>query len=58
MKLKLALDQYSFDAIAFNAAGRFEFDPMRDYVHLVYEIDRNAFNGNVNLQLRIVHLNQ
>ena len=58
LKLKLALDQYSFDAIAFNAAGRFEFDPMRDHVHLVYEIDRNAFNGNVNLQLRIVYLNQ
>jgi single-stranded-DNA-specific exonuclease len=54
----LALDQYTFDAIAFNAAGRFEFNPMRDEVHLVYEIDRNVFKGNVNLQLRIVHLNQ
>lgn len=58
LKLRLAIDQYSFDAIAFNAAGRFEFDPMRDHVHLVYEIDRNVFNGNVSLQLRIVHLNQ
>ncbi len=44
--------------LLFNAAGRFEFDPMRDHVHLVYEIDRNVFNGNVSLQLRIVHLNQ
>lgn len=58
LKLRLALDQYTFDAIAFNAAGRFEFNPMQDQVHLVYEIERNVFNGNVSLQLRIVNLAQ
>ncbi|MBV6549744.1 single-stranded-DNA-specific exonuclease RecJ [Acinetobacter soli] len=59
LKLKLSLDQYgTVDAIAFNAAHQFEFDPSIPYVNLVYELDRNEFNGSVNLQLRILHLDQ
>ncbi|MFC6053366.1 single-stranded-DNA-specific exonuclease RecJ [Acinetobacter sp. Ac_877] len=59
LKLRLALDNGQVvDAIAFGAKDKFEFDPMLDSVRLVYELDRNAFNGNVNLQLRIIHLEQ
>ncbi|WP_120430850.1 single-stranded-DNA-specific exonuclease RecJ [Acinetobacter baylyi] len=59
LKLKLGLGEYgSVDAIAFNAAQKFDFDPMKKHVNLVYELDRNEFNGSVNLQLRILHLDQ
>ncbi|WP_163121703.1 single-stranded-DNA-specific exonuclease RecJ [Acinetobacter portensis] len=59
LKLRLALDNGQVvDAISFGAKDKFEFDPMLDSVRLVYELDRNAFNGNVNLQLRIIHLEQ
>ena len=44
------------DAIAFNAREKFEFDAMQDRVRLVYELDKNEFNGNVSLQLRVIHL--
>jgi len=31
---------------------------MQDSVRLVYELDKNIFNGNVSLQMRIAHLEQ
>lgn len=58
LKLKLALGQQVVDAIAFNAADRFEFNPMLGYVDLVYTLERNVFNGNTSLQLQISHLAQ
>lgn len=57
LKLKLGLENGAvIDAIAFNAMNKFKFDPMKEQVHLVYELDRNQFNGAVSLQLRIIHL--
>lgn len=59
LKLRLALDNGQVvDAIAFGAKDKFEFNPMRDDVRLVYELERNVFNSNVSLQLQIVHLEQ
>jgi single-stranded-DNA-specific exonuclease len=58
LKLKLALGQQVVDAIVFNAADRFEFNPMLGYVDLVYTLERNVFNGNTSLQLQISHLAQ
>lgn len=59
LKLRLALHNGQIlDAIAFSAKDKFAFDPMQDSVHLVYELERNEFNGNVSLQLRILHLEQ
>lgn len=58
LKLKLALGKQVVDAIAFNAADRFEFDPMLGYVDLIYTLERNVFNGNTSLQLQISHLAQ
>lgn len=57
LKLKLALENgQSVDAIAFNALNKFNFDPMQKHVRIVYELDKNQFNGNVSLQLRMLHL--
>lgn len=59
LKLRLALDNGQVvDAIAFSAKDKFVFNPMLDRVHLVYELEQNRFNGSVNLQLRILHLQQ
>lgn len=59
LKLKLALDHgATVDAIAFNAKDKFEFNPMKESVRLVYELERNQFNGSVSLQLRIIYLEQ
>ena len=59
LKLRLASNNGQvLDAIAFSAKDKFAFDPMLDSVHLVYELERNEFNGNVSLQLRILHLQQ
>ncbi len=59
LKLRVALENGQVvDAIAFNAADKYDFDPMQDRVRLVYELDKNTFNGNTSLQLRIVHLEQ
>ena len=58
LKLKLALGQQVVDAIAFNAADRFEFNPMLSYVDLVYSLERNVFNGITSLQLQVVYLSQ
>ena len=56
LKLRVALENGQvIDAIAFNAADKYEFDPMKD-TRLVYELDKNVFNGNVSLQMRIIHL--
>ncbi|AWD70220.1 single-stranded-DNA-specific exonuclease RecJ [Acinetobacter schindleri] len=59
LKLRVALENGQVvDAIAFNAASKYQFDPMQDNVRLVYELDKNIFNGNVSLQMRIAHLEQ
>ena len=58
LKLKVSLGQQIIDAIAFNAADRFEFNPMLGHVDLVYTLERNVFNGNTSLQLQISHLTQ
>ncbi|MFZ0022981.1 single-stranded-DNA-specific exonuclease RecJ [Acinetobacter sp.] len=58
LKLRVALENGQVvDAIAFNAAHKYDFDPMKD-TRLVYELDKNIFNGNVSLQMRIIHLEQ
>ncbi|WP_130803957.1 single-stranded-DNA-specific exonuclease RecJ [Acinetobacter ihumii] len=57
LKLKLALDDgATVEAIAFNAKDKFRFDPMQKTARLVYELERNQFNGSVSLQLRIIYL--
>ncbi|WP_086189811.1 single-stranded-DNA-specific exonuclease RecJ [Acinetobacter sp. ANC 3832] len=57
LKLKLALDTgQSVEAIAFNAADKFDFDPQQSSVRIVYELDKNQFNGQVNVQLKMLHL--
>jgi single-stranded-DNA-specific exonuclease len=58
LKLKLAVGSHAIDAIAFNAMDRFAFNPMLDYVDLVYTLERNVFNGNTSLQLQIAYLKQ
>ncbi|WP_086205179.1 single-stranded-DNA-specific exonuclease RecJ [Acinetobacter sp. ANC 4648] len=59
LKLKLSLGNgQSVDAIAFNALDKFAFDPSVDIVRIVYEMDKNQFNGKVSLQLRLLHLQQ
>lgn len=58
LKLRVALENGQvIDAIAFNAADKYDFDPMKN-TRLVYELDKNVFNGNVSLQMRIIHLEQ
>lgn len=58
LKLRVALENGQVvDAIAFNAADKYDFDPMKD-TRLVYELYKNVFNGNVSLQMRIIHLEQ
>lgn len=59
LKLRLRLDQQqTVEAIAFGAAEKFDFDPSQAQVNLVFELDRNQYNGNTSLQLRILHLSQ
>lgn len=59
LKLKVALDNGQMvDAIAFNAADKYQFDPMLNEIRLVYELDKNTFNGNTSLQMRILHMHQ
>ncbi|WP_312585798.1 single-stranded-DNA-specific exonuclease RecJ [Acinetobacter sp.] len=58
LKLRVALENGQvMDAIAFNAADKYDFDPMKD-TRLVYELDKNVFNDNISLQMRIIHLEQ
>ena len=59
LKLRVALDNGKIlDAIVFNAAEKYQFDPSVNEVRLVYELDKNVFNGNVSLQMRVLHLQQ
>ncbi|MBI1452085.1 single-stranded-DNA-specific exonuclease RecJ [Acinetobacter sp. FL51] len=59
LKLRLALASGQvIDAIAFNAADKYQYDPMQSQIRLVYELDKNTFNGVTNLQLRVLHLEQ
>ena len=57
LKLKLGLNNGQFvDAIAFNARDKFQFDATKNKVRVVYELDKNEFNGRVNFQLRMLHV--
>lgn len=57
LKLFLALDNGQMvEAIAFNASDKWEFDAEKSQVFLVYELEKNEFNGNINLQLRVQYL--
>lgn len=57
LKLKLTLANGQIvEAIAFNALDKFEFDPTRETIRLVYELDKNEYRGNVSVQLRVLHL--
>ncbi|AXQ20840.1 single-stranded-DNA-specific exonuclease RecJ [Acinetobacter wuhouensis] len=57
LKLRLALGNGQMvDAIAFNALNKFNFDPTQSTVHIVYELDKNQFNGRVSLQLKMLYL--
>lgn len=59
LKLHLVLENGQIvEAIAFNAHEKFEFNSMQDHVRLIYELGKNEFNGNVSLQLRVMHLEQ
>ena len=59
LKLKLGLKNGQVvEAIAFNASEKYDFNPALGVVHLVYELDKNEFNGNISLQLRILYLHQ
>lgn len=59
LKLRVGLENGQVvDALAFNAADKYQFNPLQDQIHLVYELEKNSFNGNVSLQMRIVHLEQ
>lgn len=59
LKLRVALENGQVvEAIAFNAADKYQFDPMLNEIRLVYELDKNTFNGNTSLQMRIVHMHQ
>ncbi|WP_180159529.1 single-stranded-DNA-specific exonuclease RecJ [Acinetobacter sp. YH12047] len=59
LKLRVALENGQVvDAIAFSAIDKYKFDPMKQHVRLAYELDKNVFNGNVSLQMRIAHLEQ
>ncbi|WLF83814.1 single-stranded-DNA-specific exonuclease RecJ [Moraxella sp. ZY210820] len=46
----------SLQAIAFNAKDKWYFDPQSTHVFLVYELDKNEFNGQVELQLKVNYL--
>ena len=57
LKLKLGFNNGQFvDAIAFNARDKFQFYATKNKVRVVYELDKNEFNGRVNLQLRMLHV--
>ncbi|WP_180028488.1 single-stranded-DNA-specific exonuclease RecJ [Acinetobacter sp. YH16032] len=59
LKLRVALENGQVvEAIAFNAADKYQFDPMLNEIRLVYELDKNTFNGNTSLQMRILHMHQ
>ncbi|OTG88177.1 single-stranded-DNA-specific exonuclease RecJ [Acinetobacter sp. ANC 4558] len=59
LKLRLGLKNGQVvEAIAFNAAEKYDFNPALGVVDLVYELARNEFNGNISLQLRILYLSQ
>ena len=56
LKLYLKLsDGTQIEAIVFNAL-RFDFDPSAKQVYLVYELDKNQFKDQINLQLKVRYL--
>ena len=57
LKLALALGNGTYiDAIAFSASEKFEFDSNQSHVDLVYELDRNVYQGQAKLQLKVIDL--
>lgn len=55
LRLRLSTGQ-CVDAIAFNAKDLFCFDEQNSKVKLVYELDKNEFQGRANLQLKVLYL--
>lgn len=57
LKLFLQLENGQVvEAIGFYAKEKWDFQPQQRQVFLVYELSKNEFNGMVNLQLQILHL--
>ena len=57
LKMKLMLENGQVvEAICFNALTRFKFDEQQIKVHLVFELDKNEYKGNISLQLKVLHL--
>lgn len=57
LKLTLKLENVQkIDAIAFHAKERFMFDEQQSKVYLVYELDKNSFNGRTQPQLKVLYL--
>jgi single-stranded-DNA-specific exonuclease len=52
LKLKLESDGKTFDAVAFKMADKVELS-QGDLIDVAYVIDKNEWNGKVNLQLKI-----
>lgn len=44
------------EAIAFNARDQWDFNAEATHIFLVYELDKNEFNGQVSLQLKVMYL--
>ena len=57
LKLKLQIDgQRSVEAIGFNLRDQFEDGICPNQIRLVYSLDKNEFRQNINLQLKILHI--
>lgn len=57
LKLKLRIsEQDTVEAIGFNLREQFPTEHVPQQLRVVYTLDKNEFRQNVNLQLKIVHL--
>lgn len=57
LKLFLQLDNSTvLEAISFHAKSKWDFNPNSEQVFLVYELNKNEFQGNVRLQLNVLFL--
>ena len=46
----------SFTGIGFNMAGKFELLQMKKPLDIVFTIDKNEWNGNTSLQLKVIDI--
>lgn len=53
LKLKLAKSPSMFDGIGFNLREEGEKLSEKEKVNIIYSVDENEWNGNVNLQLKV-----